>query len=105
MDDWLPIYQTRAARQGWQLVSTEYYGNLEVQIHCVGYDQSLIYNDRENDLVNTDEKAVYAMKQAYLRREDHAVLAFHILKNQSLMEFTHWAMDSWKLDTQAINAE
>jgi len=95
-DDWTNYHRRAAARQGWQLVETDFFGSA-VMIRGIDLDAEPDVRLEFNSGSNTDdEKAMMAMKLSYLNREDHGVLAYNIIKNQSVMEFNHWAMDSWK---------
>lgn len=85
IDDWTPYHQNIASKQGWKLVDTDSYGS-RVEVHCTNVVPTLDLNDYT---------AVANLKEAYLNNEDHAILAFNILKYHSVVEFQHWAMDSW----------
>ena len=100
-DDWTYTHQRLASLQGWQLVDTDSLGAASVEIRCIdSHAKSNAWAERSNHAMN-DEVAVKAMKEAFLRDEDHAVLAYHIIKNTSVPEFNMWGMASWNHQRQA----
>lgn len=83
LDDWTQPYIDLAAKQGWQvLVADFYWGNETIEIKST----------TELD----DSAAITAFKAAYLRKEDHAMLAFRLIKEYNLAEYRHWEMETWK---------
>lgn len=101
LDDWTLHHQRIAAAQGWQLTNNGQLGNHSIEIRCLGNQIDLIRIADRSENILSDEDAVAAMKSAYMRKEDHAVLAYNILKYQSHLEFKVWGMGSWPLQRKA----
>lgn len=101
LDDWNQRHQRLAATQGWQLIDNGQMGNNAVEIRCLDQQIDLIRLADRSDQIRSDEDAVAMMKAAYLRGEDHAILAYNILKYQSPVEFAMWGMGSWHHQRQA----
>lgn len=100
MEDWTLHCQKLAAMQGWQLIDNDQLGNGSIEIRCLDNDIDLARLADRSQHVQSDEVAVAAMKAAFLRKEDHAVTAWVIIKYNSPLEFSMWAMESWKTQRQ-----
>ena len=98
MDDWHPHHIHAAGAQGWCLSEvgvpkTGHY--LEVQ-HIqdaaqVSEEWGVPVRQLEHDLA-----AVEIMRTAWCSGEEHAILAYQLLKLHSPSEFDYWNMTSWR---------
>ena len=95
--DWQRSHMRAAAAQGWLLSETGIKGSahsLEVQRIDDAYSFSQDLQVHVPQLDN-DQQAVARLKQAWLMAEDHAMLAYQILKYNSPSEFEYWEMNHW----------
>lgn len=97
IDDWNDHNRRAAARQGWQLLETEFHSSTVVICGIDDESDPDVRTEFNSGSSTNDEQAMLAMKESFLRNEDHAILAYNIIKNQSATEFFHWAMESWKV--------
>lgn len=81
-DDWSLMHSSTATEQGWTLVPLSYYGPYTVEISPANGSIDL-------------PSAVDAMRQAYQRRETHAVAAYRLIKTTSPSEYGLWRMWEW----------
>lgn len=97
MDDWLLHHVQAAAAQGWCLSEV----GISSSPHCVEIQR---IDDAELSghvlhvqvpQLQSDDDAVQALKAAWLRGEDHAGLAYQLLKTHSPSEFEFWQMMTW----------
>lgn len=101
MEDWTPRYQRLAAAQGWQLTENGQLGNGSIEIRCLETPIDLVRLADRSQHIQTDDDAVSSMKTAFLNNEDHAIIAWTIIKYNSPLEFSMWAMNSWKNQRKA----
>lgn len=96
-NSWLPYHAVKAARQGWCLVDTDQRGSSPIELQKIDdvAGKSIEYNVQVVSLVGDDD-AVDACRLAYENGEDHAILAYRILKRESPGEFEYWGMSSWQ---------
>ena len=92
-DDWNDHHAREAARQGWQLVETGFLGNAPLEIKCVDVDTFVDSNTCP--IYTHDEYAVRAFRSAFESMEDHALLAFRLIRIYSPKEYDHWRMAEW----------
>jgi hypothetical protein len=97
MDDWTTTHEKAALKQGWQLTDSDSFSG-RVEIRCVS-DGHFLEDRTETE--NHDYAAVSSMKAAYMNDDDHAMLAYMILKYNNHMEFQHWAMETWPAQKEA----
>lgn len=96
IEDWTPRHQRFAAAQGWQLIENGQLGNGSIEVRCLENNVDLVRLADRSEHIQTDDDAVAAMKAAFVNNEDHAVTAWSIIKYNSPLEFSMWAMESWK---------
>ena len=98
MDDWHQHHVLAAGAQGWclsevALPNTAHY--LEIQrlddAEGVGRDWGITVPQLDDDAA-----AVAALRAAWLAWQEHALLAYHILKHHSPSEFLYWGMGEWR---------
>lgn len=85
--DWQEPHRERARSQGWSIVEMGVPGSpYYLEIRAV-----------ENGPMGTmtDEDAARALRRALKDREDHAILAYAIIRNSSPSEFSYWGMSTW----------
>jgi len=93
-DDWISIYRNAAARQGWCISETDdTVDQLQIQRLTDAGNTGAAWNV-EIPQLESDDDAVLAMKAAFFRSEDHAILAWNIIRNTCHQEFSHWDMQS-----------
>lgn len=83
MDDWTPWHQRAAVAEGWRLREV---------------DQALPSSAIEiqsASCTDPDEGAVDTFRRSWITSQDHAVLAFQILRYQSPAEFQLWGLNEW----------
>ena len=98
MNDWQPGHVRLAAEQGWCLSEVAVEGSahyLEIQRLDDAETVSKHWGVQVPQL-DGDEAAVAALKQACMRGEPHAVLAYQIVKHNSPSEFYFWQMQNWQ---------
>lgn len=97
IEDWHRHHMLAAGAQGWclsevGLANTPNY--LELQrfddAESVGQDWGISIPQLDGD-----DQAAKAFEAAWRRGEDHALLAYQILKFNSPSEFEYWGMDNW----------
>jgi hypothetical protein len=98
INDWRPCHAVKAASQGWCLIDTDQRGSSPIELQKIddAAGKSIEYGVPVLSLV-ADDDAVDAFRVAYENREDHAVLAYQILKWGSPGEFEYWDMLSWQV--------
>ena len=97
MDDWHNSHVLLAAAQGWCISEVGIEGSahyLEIQrlddALAVGLDWGVTIPQLDGD-----EAAVSALRAAWRRGEDHALLAYQIIKQNSPSEYHYWEMQHW----------
>lgn len=84
-----------ALSQGWQLVESGLPGGHAIQIQDVC--QSHMSASGLVPRLGSHHAAVQAFKHAYERGEDHAIQAYHVLKQHAHGEFAYWHMHAWRI--------
>lgn len=97
MDDWQMAHANAAAAQGWCLSEvgikrTPHY--VEIQ-RIDDADTTSVHWGMPIPQLESDQHAVQVMHDAWLRGEEHALLAYQILKRDSPSEFHFWHMHTW----------
>lgn len=97
MERWTREHTLAAARQGWCIseVRSADHAPWEIQRLDDAHSASEDYGVTVPQLVSDDE-AVQVLRAAYGRGEPHAVLAYELLRENSLQEFAYWRMENWQ---------
>jgi hypothetical protein len=98
--DWHAHHVLTAGARGWCLSEVGLSGTphfLEVQRLDDAAGVSVDWGIQVPQL-SGDDHAVQVFKQAWLNGEDHATLAYQILKHASPSEFEYWHMNTWRRD-------
>ena len=103
-DDWQIVHRNAAACQGWCISEVDDAID-QWQVQRLD-DADITGNAWGVDIprLESDADAAAAMKAAFLRGEDHAILAWKIIRNVCHQEFTHWDMQSWTTSSAKVDA-
>jgi hypothetical protein len=98
IDDWYKHHILAAGAQGWclsevALPNTAHY--LEIQRLDDAEGVSRDWGVTVPQLAD-DAAAVDAMREAWASYQEHALLAYHLLKHHSPSEFLYWGMGEWR---------
>ncbi len=102
IDDWLPHHQALAAEEGWCIGETGIKNtpnHLEIQRIDDVEQVSMVMGVNAIGLPG-DDQAVEALRQSWLLKNDHALLAYRIIRYNSPAEFCFWGMSSWTRSTE-----
>lgn len=96
LDEFNQKYFKTALAQGWMLCEVDFHGKTEVEVQRVddALAVGMIHNVQVPSLLD-DYQAVCELRAAFMRGEDHALMAYALVKSLSAQEFTHWDMQSW----------
>jgi len=93
LDDWHENHANAAACQGWQIFDTGFLGQAPLEIRYLEMDPA---TDVEDKTVHCrDEEAVRSFREAFKLGEDHALVAFKLIRLHSPKEYEHWRMMDW----------
>ena len=91
--DWSTWHALAAAVQGWRLSETGFNHHSTIEVRCLEPGEPYAELGIELD---GDERAVDALRDAFSNGQDHAMLAYNLIKSHSPSEFHHWDMASWR---------